>query len=76
MSERRWTETKKNSYFLNLGTVTFAHKAKKLLEDNGISATVGKIPSGESGCSYGVYVKGRSKDDVILLLRSHSLKIL
>ena len=66
----------KDSCFLNLGSVTFAHKAQKLLEQNGISATVGKVPSGDRGCSYGVHVKGRRKEDVILLLRASSFKIL
>lgn len=68
--------TEKDSCFLNLGSVTQAHKAQKYLEQNGISATVGKLPSRERGCSYGVHVKGRKKDDVILLLRAASFKIL
>lgn len=67
--------TEKDSYFLNLGSVTLAHKAQKLLENNGISATVGKVPSRDKGCSYGIHVKGRKKEDVILLLRASSIKI-
>lgn len=68
--------TERDSCFLNLGSVTQAHKAQKLLEENGISATVGKVPSRDRGCSYGVHVKGRKKEEVILLLRASSFKIL
>ena len=65
-----------DSYFLNLGSVTQAHKAQKYLEQKGVSATVGKVPSRERGCSYGIHVKGRKKEDILLLLRASSFKIL
>ncbi|MBR6633925.1 MAG: DUF3343 domain-containing protein [Clostridia bacterium] len=66
----------RDTYFINLGSITFAHKAQKLLEKNGISATVGKLPSSYDGCSYGIYVKDRKKDEVTLMLRASSIKIL
>ena len=66
------------NYFINLGTVTYAHKAQKILEANSIKSVVGKISdtSGNRGCSYGVYVKSQKKDEATLLLRASSIKIL
>ena len=66
-----------DDFFLDLGTITYAQKAKRLLDSNGIDSTVGKSVSknmGE-GCSYGVFVKGRKKEEVILMLRSQGYKI-
>lgn len=65
-----------DNYFIDLGSVTHAHKAQRLLEQNGISASVGKKTSPQRGCSYGVYVKGRKKEEVTLLLRASSIKIM
>ncbi len=65
-----------NSYFLELGSITQAHKAQKLLQEKGIVSTVGKKPSSSRGCSYGIHVKGRKKEEVTLLLRASSVKIL
>lgn len=65
-----------DSFFINLGSITIAHKAQKLLEQNGIKSKVDKKPSAERGCSYGVYVKGKKKEEVTLLLRASSIKIL
>ena len=66
------------NYFINLGTVTYAHKAQKILEENSIKSVVGKISDTISnrGCSYGVYVKSQKKDEATLLLRASSIKIL
>lgn len=66
-----------DGFFLDLGTITYAQKAKRLLDDNKIVSTVGKGVgrSMGDGCSYGVFVKGKSKEEVILILRSAGYKI-
>ncbi|MBE6651144.1 MAG: DUF3343 domain-containing protein [Ruminococcaceae bacterium] len=66
----------KDGFFIELGSITQAHKAQKILEKNGISSNVGKLPSQSRGCSYGIYVSGRKKEEVALLLRASSVKIL
>lgn len=66
-----------DGFYIDLGTITYAQKAKRLLDDNGIASTVGKgvgRSMGE-GCSYGVFVRGRNKEEVLLLLRSSGYKI-
>lgn len=68
--------TEQDSFFLDLGSMTQAHKAQKLLEERGISSKVGKMQSGIGGCSYGLYVKNKRKEEVTLLLRASSVKIL
>ena len=65
-----------DSFFINLGTVTMAHKAKKILSEYSVSATVGKRTSSAGGCSFGVFVKERKRDEAVALLRAYSVKIL
>lgn len=66
-----------NSFFINLGSLTLSHKAQKILADNKIDSTVVKKAITESGgCSWGIYVKNRKKEEVIVLLRAFSIKIL
>ncbi|MBQ7897002.1 MAG: hypothetical protein IJ323_01120 [Clostridia bacterium] len=66
--------TKDDSFFINLGSLTLAHKAQKILAENSVSATVGKSARAASGgCSWGLYVKGRKKEEVTLLLRAYSI---
>ena len=66
-----------DSFFINLGTVTMAHKAKKILEEQRIESTVGKIAAASAGgCSFGVFVKKRKREEVIALLRAYSIKIM
>ncbi len=59
-----------DSFFLELGTMTLAYKAHKFLEENDIKSEVGKISSHDRGCLYGLYVKGRARNEVAVLLRS------
>ena len=66
-----------DSFFINLGTVTMAHKAKKILTEHSVKATVGKTAmSSAGGCSFGVFVKERKREEVIALLRAYSVKII
>ncbi|MBQ5801145.1 MAG: hypothetical protein IIW20_04585 [Clostridia bacterium] len=68
---------KDDGFFINLGTLTIAHKAEKFLKENKIKTTVGKKALLSSdGCSWGVFVSGSRKDEVITLLRTASFKIL
>ena len=68
---------KDDSFFINLGSLTLAHKAQKILADNAVNATVGKTARASlEGCSWGLYVKGRKKEEVTLLLRAYSINLL
>lgn len=77
MERGRKSVAKEESFFINLGTLTVSHKAQKFLEEKCIKTVVGKkalLSSG--GCSWGVYVKEKKKEEVIALLRANSFKIL
>lgn len=66
-----------DSFFINLGTVTMAHKAKKILTDHSVPATVGKKAlTSAGGCSFGVFVKERKREEVIAILRAYSIKLM
>lgn len=66
-----------DSFFINLGTVTMAHKAKKILTEHSVPSTVGKrAMTSAGGCSFGIFVKKRKREEVITLLRAYSIKIL
>ena len=68
---------KDDGFFINIGSLALSHKAQKILDDNSIAATVGKRSSPlQGGCSWGVYVKSASKEQVTLLLRAYSINIL
>ena len=63
--------------FINLGSLSSAHKAEKILKENSIHTKVGKKAlSISNGCSWGVFVKSRKKDEAVALLRAYSVKIL
>ena len=66
-----------DSFFINLGTVTMAHKAKKILTEHSVPSTVGKRAlTSAGGCSFGIFVKERKREEVIALLRAYSVKIM
>lgn len=59
-----------------LSSVTYAMKARELLQRQGIKAYVERIPpSGSSGCGYGIYVP-KGADEAEGILREHGIKIL
>lgn len=69
--------SKDDSFFINLGSLTLAHKAQKILSENSINATVGKTSRASSGgCSWGLYIKGRKKEEVTMLLRAYSINLI
>lgn len=66
-----------DGFFINLGSVTMAHKAKKILTEHSIKSDVGKKSlSSSGGCTFGIYVRERKREEVIGLLRAYSVKIL
>lgn len=74
---RRLALSKEDTFFVNLGSLSSAHKAEKILKDNSIHTKVGKKAlSVSNGCSWGVFVKFHKKDEAVALLRAYSIKIL
>lgn len=61
---------------INVGSITYAYKAQKLLLDSGIPSTIGKSTAkgGGMGCSYGLNVKADCKNEVMRLLSQHNIK--
>ena len=60
---------------ITLRSVTFAIRAKRLLEANGIRARVVKPEptSAEHGCAYGVSVMSHLADSALVLLRQNRI---
>lgn len=59
-----------------VGSVTYAMKARDILEKNGISAYVERTrKTKEFGCGYGVHVPKRAEEAEQLLLRN-SIKVI
>ena len=60
-----------------LNSITFAMKSKDLLNNNGFSAELQRIPKGlqKQGCSYGVYVS-KNIDEAINFLTKKGIKVL
>ena len=69
---------KSESFFINLGTMTYALRAEGILKDKGIECRAGKNPEfkNERGCMWGVFVKGAVRESVVNLLRINHLNIL
>ena len=62
-------------YFINLGSVTYAMKAKELLLSHGIKSYIEKSRRiGTLGCGYGVRIKDK-KEEALKVLRGHGIKI-
>lgn len=61
--------------FINLGSVTYAMKAKEILLYHGIKAYIEKSRRiGALGCGYGVRIKEK-KEEALKILRNHAVKI-
>lgn len=65
----------RGGFFIELGSITNAHKAQRVLEQNGISSEVIKVPSSSRGCSYGIRGRGK-KEEAVLFLKASSIKLL
>ena len=59
-------------YLITFRSLTHAQRAARLLESNGLTATVIKAPQGlsGSGCAYAVTLRRRPSEAVTLLRRS------
>ena len=67
-----------NSVFLVFSSVTFALKAKNVLEEKGIRGKVEKLKeiSVASGCGYGVKIDMQNKVDALRVLKRYNIKII
>ena len=64
------------SFFINLGSMTKAIKAEKILKNHEIECTVGKrADTGSDGCSWGVFVKDACRQTVINVLRTNAVSV-
>ncbi len=64
------------TFFINLGSITYAYKAQRMLVEAGIKASIGKSTSksGRMGCSYGINVQSSNRDTVFRMLAQNSIK--
>ena len=69
---------KSEEFFINLGTMTYALRAEGILKEKGIECAVGKNSGyrSQSGCTWGVFVKGAVRESVVNLLRVNHLNVL
>lgn len=58
---------------LNLGSVTYATKAKMLLAEYSIEAKAVKLSSENSGCVHGIEFDSKNKNNVRQILSKHKL---
>lgn len=61
------------TFYINTGSVTYAHKAVSLLVKNGYKAHIGR--SLKNSCGYGVYVEGGDRESAERLLRENAVPI-
>ncbi len=66
--------TKNEAFYINLGSMTTAVRAKEALEKNGYKSTVGKTGTA-SGCSWGVWVKEATRAEVIDFIRREGIHV-
>ena len=57
-----------------IGSVTYATKAQRLLLENAIPASIGKV-SGKSGCAYGVYYPCAHQTNVQSLFQKNGVRV-
>ena len=64
-------------YIIMLRSMTFAQKAKRILERGGIFASVTKAPQAANpgGCTYGVKIGQRNRERAEQLLREAGISI-
>ncbi len=59
------------TFYINTGSVTYAHKAVSVLVKNGYKARIGR--SLKNSCGYGVYVEGESREAIEELLYANGV---
>ena len=57
-----------------IGSITYASKAQRLLEENAIPSSIGKV-SGKSGCAYGVYYPCIQQNNVQTLFQKNGVRV-
>ncbi len=63
-----------HDYILLFGSVTYAMKAKRIFEREGVNCELQRIsPREKSGCSYGLRIDGGSLLHATMLLREASV---
>lgn len=63
-----------HDYILLFGSVTYAMKAKRLLEREGVKCELRRIsPMEKGGCSYGLLIDGAALLHATMLLRDASV---
>ena len=63
------------SFFISLGSMTQAIKSEKILRSNSIDCTVSKQSTSHSGCVWGLWVKGESRERVYDLIRNGGVAV-
>lgn len=63
------------SFFISLGSMTQAIKSEKILKSNSIACTVSKKSVENSGCVWGVWVKGESRERAYDLIRRGGVSV-
>lgn len=58
-------------FIIRFPSITYAQKASRLLEQNGIRARLTR--EGSRGCSYGLEIYANSREEVDRLLESHGV---
>ena len=61
------------TFYINTGSVTYAHKAVSVLVRNGYRAYIGR--SLKNSCGYGVYVEGEEREAAEKLLRENGVSV-
>ena len=52
-------------------------RSKEILAEHAVPSVVGKrVDASAGGCSFGVFVKERKREEAVALLRAYSVKIL
>ncbi len=70
--------SREESFYINLGSMTQAIRAEKILKSKNIESAVAKNSDilNSNGCSWGVWVKGISRENAINILRIGSVNVL
>jgi hypothetical protein len=64
------------SFFINLGSMTQAIKAEKILKAQEVECTVGKrANTSDGGCSWGVFVKDACRQTTVNILRTNAVNV-
>lgn len=63
-----------NTTTITFNSVTYAIKAKKLLERVGINSKIAKMTEGKQGCLYGISVINEVFFDAVVILKGNGIE--